>query len=154
MSRATDATETKSLSAFVLSLSLSATKKSHVKAWEESQMQTRQHPSWFWMASTERVCAWEPCYLEQRQISSDGLLPMALLRCQDRPRRTRPDPSVQTLHVTPQLWDKRRSLFLLRRRMRPVWLANLTSVLFATALMKLKSEALTIPEFLFLETWN
>lgn len=66
MSKVTDATETKSQSAFVLSLSLSATKKSHVKAWEESQVQTRQHwhRSWLWMPSTlKRVFAREPWYL-------------------------------------------------------------------------------------------
>lgn len=106
MNKATDATETKSLSAFVLSLSLSTTKKSHVRAWEESQMQTRRHPSWFWMASTEHVCAWEPCSLEQGRLLSSEFLPMALLWCQHRPRRNRKDPSVQTLHLSSETKGK------------------------------------------------
>lgn len=136
MSKATDATGTKSLSAFVLSLSLSATKKSHVRAWEGSQMQTRQHPSWVWTASTLRVCAWEPCYLEQtlpKWVSAHGFAA--------RPKQTQKKYARGSLcsdwHFTSALREKKN---LLGERIRSVWLTNLTSILFATALMNLKRD--------------
>lgn len=112
MSKATDATETKSLSAFVLSLSLSATKKSHVRAWEESQMETRRHPSWFWMASIIRLCAWEPCYLEQCQLYQVSFCPGLCCDAETVPEESPEDPSTQTLHLTLLLWEKRKNLWI------------------------------------------
>lgn len=151
MNKATDATETKSPSAFVWSLSLSATKKSHVRAWEKSQMQTRQHPSWLWTAPTEHVCAWEPCSSGQGAFLK-WAAPHGSAVLTD-PEGLGPTLSPDFPPHTSALRQKKKNVPV-GKRMPSVWLASPTSAVCAPALMNLKSEAQEIPEFLLQQIWD